>query len=312
MQASRTNEILGALARDHLGLIHRDQVIHQGISRSALIRRVGSGLLEQVGPSVYRWSGAPETWDQKALLACWNAGPTALLSHRASTLRWGLDGVTSAPFEVLTDRWARRPSPPARVHEANDIIHADRSSIGPIPVTSPLRTVLDLAGVAARYRVEQAMEDALRRRMFTTQQLGDRFMTYARRGKRGIGTLRPLVSERVGTTIPTGSEFELRAERLAVRAGLPAPHRQFPVQLPMTRVYLDLAWPERRFAIECDGVFDHGTAIQLRWDDDRQNEVQLLGWLILRFTWHKVTRDPDSVIELVRRAWVDRANVAPA
>src|SRR5207253_2721113 len=75
MQAARTNELLGGLARAHHGLIHRDQVRREGISQSALLRRVGSGLLEQVGPSVYRLCGAPVTWDQRALLACWTTGP---------------------------------------------------------------------------------------------------------------------------------------------------------------------------------------------------------------------------------------------
>ena len=149
MDQARKNELLGTLARGHHGLLARHAATEAGVSHSALTRRVRSGLLEQVAPAVYRWSGSPVTWDQRALLACWTAGPDALLSHRAAALRWGLDGVGAAPFEVLTDRWTRRGTGSALVHEAHDIITADRSVVGPTPITSPLRTVLDLAAVIA-------------------------------------------------------------------------------------------------------------------------------------------------------------------
>ena len=312
MDSARTNELLGVLARAHHGLIRREIAIREGISHSALTRRVRSQLLELVGPGVYRFRSAPITWDQKALLGCWEVGPAALVSHRAAGLRWTLDGVKAAPIEVITDRWTRRTAGQAIVHEANDLISADRSSIAGLPVTSPLRTVLDLGGVMPVYRVEQAMEDALRRKLFTPQQLGDRFLAYARPGKRGVRALRPLIEERVGEHVPTGSDFELRVARLARLAGLPDPQRQVAVQLPVTRVYLDLAWPERHFAVECDGIFNHGTSISLRWDDDRQNELVLLGWFILRLTWHAVTQDPAHAISQLRQGWRRCAPPTPA
>jgi very-short-patch-repair endonuclease len=312
MESARTNELLGILARAHHGLIRREIAIQEGISHSALTRRVRAHVLEPVGPGVYRFRGAPITWDQKALLGCWEVGPAALVSHRAAGLRWTLDGVNTAPIEVVTDRWTRRTAGQAIVHEANDLVSADRSSIAGLPVTSPLRTVLDLAGVMPVYRVEQAMEDALRRKLFTPKQLGDRFLAYARPGKRGVRALRPLVEERVGGQVPTGSDFELRVARLARHAGLPEPRRQVAVQLPVTRVYLDLAWPERRFAVECDGIFIHGTSISLRWDDDRQNELVLLGWFILRLTWHTVTKDRAHAIDQLRQGWLRCAPPTPA
>ena len=155
------------------------------------------------------------------------------------------------------------------------------------------------------------MEDALRRRLSTPDQLGDRFQTYACPGKPGSKVLRALVSERVGGQVPTGSDFELRVVRLAARAGLPEPRRQFGVQLDATRVNLDLAWPDRLFAVECDGIYHHGTSLRLRWDDDRQNELLLLGWFPLRLTWRKVINEPDAVIALLRRAWTDCAARPP-
>jgi len=78
------------------------------------------------------------------------------------------------------------------------------------------------------------------------------------------------------------------------------------VDLDGTRVYLDLSWPDILLFVECDGIFDHSTSIQLRWDDDRQNELVLRGWMPIRVTWHRMVREPDAVIAILRRAWADR------
>ncbi len=310
MDGPRTNELLAALAATHHGLVLRREALAEGISHSALQRRVQNKMLERVGPETYRVSGSVNTWEQRALLACWTGGPGALLSHRAAALGWQLDGYETAPFEVLTDRWARRPRDhTVKVHEARDILSIDRRQLAGIPITSPLRTVLDLASVSPARRVEQAMEDGLRRKLFTSDQLAERFGRFARKGKPGISLLRPLVEERAGNYVPTASEFESIVLRLARRAGLPEPERQYPVALRDTTVYLDLAWPQVLLLIECDGLFVHGTSLQLHWDDDRQNELVLAGWLPIRLTWRRVTRQPEEVIATLQEAWTRRSSL---
>ena len=307
MLAAQTNHLLAELARKHHSLIHRPAALEAGVSHSALTRRVRAGVLDQIGPDIYRVAGGIETWEQRALCACWRVGRDALVSHRAGALAWRLDGYPSAPLEVLTHRWTRRPGHAGIiVHEAGDILAEDRAVRSGIPVTSAVRTVLDLAAVSPSHRVEQAMEDGLRRRLFTSQQLGERFASFDRRGKRGIAILRPLVLERAGSYVPTGSHFELRMTKLIRKAGLPEPTRQHRVDLDGTRVYLDLSWPDILLFVECDGIFDHSTSIQLRWDDDRQNELVLRGWMPIRVTWHRMVREPDAVIAILRRAWADR------
>ena len=57
-----------------------------------------------------------------------------------------------------------------------------------------------------------------------------------------------------------------------------------------------------RIGIECDGLFSHGSNITLPWDDDRQNELVLQGWMILRFTWEALIRTPQQVIAQLREA----------
>lgn len=315
MEAAQTNRVLAELARAHHSLIHRPMALAAGVSHSALTRRVHSGVLEQIGPEVYRISGARTGWHQRALAACWVVGTDALVSHRAAALAWRLDGYPTAPLEVLTERWTRRPGHKGVVvHEAGDILDTDRASVEGLPVTSAVRTVLDLAAVSPPRRVEQAIEDGLRRRLFTSEQLGERFARFDRRGKRGLRILRPLIAERVGPYVPTDSDFELRMVELIREAGLPEPVRQHRVDLDGVSVYLDLSWPELLLFVECDGIFVHSTSIQLRWDDDRQNELVLRGWMPIRVTWHRMVHEPEVVVATLRRAWADRnrPNCIPA
>ena len=211
---------------------------------------------------------------------------------------------SSAPIEVVTDRWARSRSRRGFIiHESGSILPADRTETAGVPTTSVVRTLLDLPAVSHPFRMEQALEDALRKRLCTVDQLVQRFVQLARRGRAGVTVTRQLLEERTGSYVPTGSVLEMKTLELIESLSLPAPVRQFPVTIGDTRVFLDLAWPDRLLAVECDGMWSHGTNVALPWDADRQNRLQLLGWFVLRVSWHGLTRNPDAVVTELRQAF---------
>lgn len=307
MRAFETNRILAELALAHHQLIPWDRARAAGISRAALDRRVRAGILEHVDENLYRLSGSTPTWHQRALVATLTQGPDALLSHRAAARLWRLDGVRDAPFEVLTDRWHRRKRRAGvKTHETNQLLPCDRAELGGIPCTSVVRTLLDLAGVLHPFRTDQAFEDALRKRLCSPEEVADRFVRFARRGRRGTRTMRALLEKRIGRDVPTMSEFERRFLELVSAMPVPTPTPQFAVDLPTARVHLDFAWPADLIAAECDGLYDHGTNVRLVWDDDRQNELVLRGWLVLRFTWAQLTGQPTVVRRQLTAAFTAR------
>jgi hypothetical protein len=65
---------------------------------------------------------------------------------------------------------------------------------------------------------------------------------------------------------------------------------------------LDLAYPEQKVAIEVDGYGVHLRS-QAIFENDRrrQNELEILGWAVLRFTRHALRDRPDRVADQVRR-----------
>jgi len=308
MRFAETNRVLAQLALGHHQLIRIDLAEAAGVPRRAVERRVASGWLEHVDREIYRVSSSEATWHQRALTAVWTQGPDALLSHRAAARLWRLEGVSSAPFEVLTERWMRRQRRPnVMVHETNHLMGTDRTEVDGIQCTSVVRTLLDVAGVLHPFRTDQLFEDATRKRLCTPDEVAERFVRFARRGRRGTRTMRVLLAKRVGREVPTMSEFERRFLDVVTRARVASPQLQFPVELPSCTVYLDFAWTESRVAAECDGLYDHGTNLRLVWDDDRQNELVLKGWLVLRFTWETLTTQPDVVIRQLTEALSARA-----
>lgn len=314
MHAAETNRRLATIARRHHGLIPVEHARAAGVSHAALQRRVANGQLERVGRGLHRLAGAPVHWHQRALAATLLAGPDALLSHRAAAALWGLDGLPPSRPEVLVPRWSRRGSrAPGRspTHETLDLRGADRSARAGIPCTSVVRTLLDLAAVVHPHRAEQALEDALRKRLCTAPEVAHRFVQLARRGRPGIATVRALLAERTGDYVPTMSEFERRTCELLDRRGITPPVRQHPVALAGTTVRLDLAWPDVAVAVECDGLYHHGHNQRLPWDDRRQNELVLLGWLVLRFTWRQLVDDPHDLVRQVRAALAARERSRP-
>jgi very-short-patch-repair endonuclease len=64
---------------------------------------------------------------------------------------------------------------------------------------------------------------------------------------------------------------------------------------------VDLAFPQWRIAIELDGATHLQRAVRER-DLPRQNDLVLLGWTVLRFSWRRFVDRPDLVLAEIRAA----------
>ncbi|MCC6530943.1 MAG: DUF559 domain-containing protein [Burkholderiales bacterium] len=82
-----------------------------------------------------------------------------------------------------------------------------------------------------------------------------------------------------------------------VSAGLPEPYREFTWH-PTRGWRLDLAWPERRLAIEIDGGV-HRIRDKFARDIERHNTLTLAGWRYIRVSPDQVRTG--EALELVRQ-----------
>lgn len=226
-------------------------------------------------------------------------GPGALVSHRAAGVLWELDGVAAHRMELTVARERRVRSPKLTVHYTTDLIPADRATVGPIPVTSPLRTLIDLAGCIDDDVLELAMEDAFRRGLTRPKQLAWRLDGMSGKGRSGCADLRAVLERRSGTT---DSAWEVRLERILVCAGLPRPRRQYEIRNNGRLVARpDLAYPSYRVAIEYEGVRWHTGAARLDRGSERELKLASLGWHVLHVTKATMKDAPQAVLALLSR-----------
>lgn len=71
---------------------------------------------------------------------------------------------------------------------------------------------------------------------------------------------------------------------------------------PIGGYKVDVAFPKQKVAIEVDGLASHSDVNDFHQDRVRQNNIALLGWQVLRFTWLDLTEYPERVIAVIRFA----------
>lgn len=170
----------------------------------------------------------------------------------------------------------------------------DVEVIGGVRITALLRTLADLCRVLVTAHAVVAVDSALRQGLVQVEEL-----TLPAALGRGAGRLRS-----VGRWIDplSGSVLESLLRVLLAGAGLPAPMSQHVVLdrhgLFVGRV--DFCWPAARLIVEADGFAFHSDRATYRDDRRRLNELERLGWRVLRFSWEDVLERPDTLVALVR------------
>lgn len=236
------------------------------------------------------------------MIACFAWGAGTVVSHRAAAALWRFLGFDIELVELTVSPKRKRKHGPGTVHRGL-LLPRDVTVVDAIPVTTPARTLFDIAAVAPRPLVEEALDDAVARRIVTTPQLQRRLESAGRRGRPGIVVMRELLQGRDPSAEVPQSVFETRPLRLLKRGGLSAPVLQHPVYDNRGVVgMIDFAWPKERVAIEADGFRWHSARTRFEHDRARRNRLTLLGWRVIHVTWTASTREPDDVLEAVRAA----------
>lgn len=284
------------------GALTRAQLRACGVSDQELRTLGAKGVLIRAQPRVYLVASHPRTWEQRLMIATLVAGSLAVASHRSAAGLWRLDRFRRQHLEVTAPAPAPRRPPAIRLHESTEPTSRDRTVCEGIPVTTPSRTIIDLGRYLGATRLTALLDDAVRRDLTSYEAVHHRFAELAGRGRRGSVVVREVLSARQLGSIAPDSPLEDRVRRLLVGAGIPEPVLHHRVGCEELTYVLDLAWPERLVALECDGFRFHRTPEQLAWDDERRNRLGLRGWLVLHTTSGRLTSAPSQLVADVRRA----------
>jgi very-short-patch-repair endonuclease len=269
-----------------------------GCTEAQIERRLRTGRWELVLPGVYRIAGAPATVRQAAMGAALWGGPEALVSHATAARLWRFEQVLSRKLELWVPPTRSIRSKVVSVHRGTRLDRADRTQLGPIPLTTPTRTLIDMAGRLEDHRLHATMEDLFRRNLVDRARLRARLDALRSSGRPGGGRLDALLEQR-GNGPAMESALETLVWPLIIQAGVPLPVRQHWVVLAAQRFRLDFAWPECKVGLECDGQRYHSS-----WASDRARLAEFASthWRILPVTWEAASRRPRRVIDWLRGA----------
>jgi very-short-patch-repair endonuclease len=299
--AQVTTEILEReverLARRQHGVVGREQLLKLGMGRRAIARRLAQRRLHEMHRSVYvlgaRRISRKGRW-MAAVLAC---GEGALLSHRSAARLWSLAPPGSEWVDVTCP--GRRVNRVGIVSHRGFVLDDEREVMDGIPVTSPFRTILDLAAVAPMREVERAFHAAEVRRLTDRVSLPVLLERYP--GRRGTRNLRALLEspEPIGFT---RNDFEEAFRAFVDARGISRPRMNGDLWMRGRFFQIDALWERERVAVELDSRSVHGTTKNFESDRQRDRILVAEGWKTLRITWRALKQEPDEIIADLKAA----------
>ena len=250
-------------------------------------------------------------YEGKVLAAALAAGPDAVASHRSALVLWDLlDG--EHPVEITAPR-DDHPAPALTVvHRPLDLRPIDVTRHREVPITNPMRSLLDAGASLDRAQVAECVERALTQRLVTVKGLRVILDDLGRRGRTGTAALRGHLDRRaLGDQRP-----ESMLEPLMARLLLPADLGIGPIEYQATlrlegrTLHPDFLVTLAKVVVEVDGLDAHSTRDALDHDLDRQNLLVRHGFLVLRYTRTHLRRPAKVADEIITVSRQRLANLA--
>ena len=293
---------LAELAVAQHGLVTRRQLGALGFSAKAIEHRVRTARLHRVHQGVFAVGHpclAPLASEAAALLC---AGDNSVLSHDSAAALWGLITAPSLVSISVIDRHIRR-RPGLCIHRVKTLDIRDVCLHRGFPVTSPARTLLDCA--ATSLPLDRLLNEARALKLVKDSEFREAMQRCPRR--KGARPLRALLEAEQDTGF-TRSEAERILKRLVKEARLERPVFNTRVM----GVEVDAYWPRLNVVIEVDGYDVHGHWAAFQRDRAKANRLVAAGFVVLRFTWHQLTKTPLVVVAEIARTMSVRSYTNPA
>ena len=281
---------MAALAARQHGVVTRAQLLAAGLTEAAVEHRVRSGRLFRLHRGVYAVGHTAVDLPGRDLAAVLACGPEALLSHQSAGARIEVTPAWRGPVHVLAP--GRHQHRGVVVHQSRRLAPEDRAVRDGIPVTSAVRTLVDLADVLRPKAFERALAQADVRGLVTGEQL--RELPARAHGRRGAHQLARIFS----VALLTRSELEELFLAVIEPRGIPQP-------LVNRRVHgyeVDCHWPAARLVVELDGYAFHRTRYSFEADRERDAALLAAGWRVMRITARKLTERPGQAAKQVELA----------
>jgi very-short-patch-repair endonuclease len=296
------DERIFAIAAAQRNRVARRQLLAAGISSNTIDRLARTSLLRRVHCGVFAVGpGTPiPLADETAALLAVRAGAT--LSHHTAAMLLGLRPPASGDGLIHVTVPGASVGDPTAVRAHRSIILAPRDVRvrEGLPVTSPARTLLDVAPLVSARDIERAIDQMVIRRIGTVRGVEE---LLGRAGHHPGRAVLACVVDVYTTTTFTRSVAEERFLSLIRDSGLPQPL----VNVRRHGYEIDFFWPEERVAVEVDGFAYHRTRGRFEGDRSRDAALRKAGITVIRITWRQLERDATAVLVDVAQALVRTA-----
>ena len=246
------------------GVVARRQLVRAGLSRDQLDHLVASGRLILLYRGVYAVGHRPVGPRSREMAVVLLAGASGALARESSAGLWAMTRPWRGPVQALGPK--SRSGPGYVIHRTRNLPAQDITTHWGIPVTTPLRTLLDLSRTLSLDALDAGLAEALVRKLVTLEDLQPR----------ATGKLKRLLD----TAAPTKSKLERDLRRLLRDRGLPQP-----VSNGIVEGYeVDLHWPDLKLVAEVDGYAFHAHRRAFETDRERDIVLAAAGWRTVRVT----------------------------
>jgi very-short-patch-repair endonuclease len=286
---------IARLAERQHGVVALPQLVTLGLSQRAVSHRAAAGRLHRIHRGVYAVGHPVLPRYGRWMAAVLAAGPGAALSHASAAALWEIRPTAATRIDVSVPRAGGRANRPGlRIHRATALRSDEARRHHGIRVTTPARTLLDLASSLPRRALERALDQAEILELFDLRQLNN--VIDAHPGQRGAGALAAaLGGHHAGTTV-TRSALEEAFLALCVAHALERPQ----TNVRVCGLEVDFLFAARQLVVEADGWRFHRTRRAFERDRERAAILARAGYQTLRFTHRQITRDPAAVAETIR------------
>jgi Protein of unknown function (DUF559)/Transcriptional regulator, AbiEi antitoxin len=277
---------VAALAGRQHGVVSTRQLAALGLPQRGRLHRVNRGVYA-VGHPVLTVNG-------RRMAAVLAAGPGAVLSHASAAALWEIRPSAAARIDVsVRSNGGRGKRPGLRIHRTPTLRDDEITQHHGIRVTTPARTLLDLASSVPRRALERALDEAEIRDLYDRRAL--EAISAAHAGERGTAALKQALADDGEPTL-TDSELEELMLALCDEHDIARPRP--PAWVAGLRV--DFLFAAQRLVVETDGYRYHRTRRAFERDRERDAILARAGYRTLRFTHRQLTREPALVAETIR------------
>ncbi len=283
----RTVELrIGRIAGRAHGVVAYAELVAAGISRDEIRGRVRRGALIREYRGVYRVGHAAPSAEARYLAAVKACGRGAVLSGLAAAhlLQLVRRSPSLPQVTTLTERRVEGIS----TRRARRIDRRDVTTHRRVPVTTPPRTLVDIAADLGEDQLARACHEAGVKYKTTPRQVEE--VLKRRPTTPGAAKLRRIIS---GDTKVSLSALERRFLARLKEADLPLPDETN--RIAGTK-RVDCRWTKQRLTVELDSYAFHNSRHAFEQDRKREREAYARGDHFRRYTYQDVFEHPAQML----------------